>query len=382
MEVLKKESDLLIVEGAGSPAEINLRNNDIVNMAVARHLSAPVLLTADIDRGGVFAFLYGTLELLEPRDRELVKGFIINKFRGDPSLLTPGLSMLADLTGGRPTLGVIPYLRNLLLAQEDSVFLDENRSFGSGSLEIAVIRLPHISNYDDFDALLLEKNISLRFVSTPAELGSPGAVILPGSKTTMADLQWLKETGLAGRIRELARRGTAVAGICGGFQMLGNRILDPAGAESSVEEAQGLGLIQLDTVFQGQKKTTRESGRTAPGFGGRKYPGAPGLEDDRVEGYEIHMGESVPGRKTRPLFFLDSGKTDGAFTRRGQIWGTYLHGVFDLPSFRRRWIALLGGRPEGTALSLSARREEELDRLADGVEEHLDMDLLDRIIGL
>ena len=303
-----RDNDLIVIEGAGSPAEINLKENEIVNMRVAGYLNAPVLLTADIDRGGVFAFLYGTLALLEPGERELIKGFIINKFRGDPGLLEPGLEMLADLTDGRPTLGVIPYFKDLLLAQEDSVFLEGRRSFGSRGLDIAVVRFPHISNYDDFDALLMEPGLKIRFVETLEELGAPKWIILPGTKTTMADLVWLKQTGLAGKIKEMAAAGTAVTGICGGYQILGERLIDESGVEGPVGSCRGLGLLSLATFFTHEKKTVQVKGEVV-----RKIDSGQGnipefwksIGGSKVSGYEIHMGTSrAAGKMNRYLFLF------------------------------------------------------------------------------
>ena len=241
LDRLDQKYDLIIIEGAGSPAEINLTKHDIVNMRVARHLNAPVLLAGDVDRGGIFAQLYGTLELLRPEERQLIKGFVVNKFRGDVKLLEPGIDMLTELCHGVPTLGVVPYIHDILLAQEDSVFLDEQYS-GAGSMgkvngdavssnseqvDIAVIKLPHISNYDDFDPLQHEKGVNVRFVDSAKTIGAPDVVIVPGSKTTINDLKWLKASGLADMIKGLAKAGIPICGICGGFQMLGESIHDP-----------------------------------------------------------------------------------------------------------------------------------------------------------
>jgi adenosylcobyric acid synthase len=376
-EKLAGENDLLLVEGAGSPAEINLKKSEIVNMRVARTFGCPVLLAGDIDRGGVFASLTGTLALLDDEEKTLVKGFLINKFRGDVKLLEPGLEMLSGLTGGRPVLGVIPWLKNLAVAQEDSVYLEENRSSGaSGGVDIAVVKFPRISNYDDFDPLALEEGVSLRFVDRPEDLGKPHAVILPGSKTTLEDLAWLRRSGFDGLLAALALSGASLAGICGGYQMLGRRISDPMGVEGPPGGEEGLGFLPGETLFEPSKETTRVTGATLPGEG---FPGSRPLP---VEGYEIHMGRTILPRGARPLLSLGGGRTDGAVSAGGRIWGTYLHGIFDSGEFREEWLRSLGRQGTGKALPFREVREQAFDRLADEVEAALDMKALERIIGL
>lgn len=372
-----KENDLIVIEGAGSPAEINLKKHEIVNMAVAKYLNAPVLLTADIDRGGVFAFLYGTLELLEPDERELVKGFIINKFRGDVSLLQPGLDMLKRLTDNRPTLGVIPYMKDIQLAQEDSVFLEENLSFGEGETDIAIILLPHISNYDDFDALTMEKGLKIRFVDKTHELGRPSAILIPGTKTTIADLYWLKSTGLAGRITALSREAVPVGGICGGYQMLGKQLTDESGTEGISGSHKGLGLLDLMTVFQSEKKTIQSTGTVCSHSGFLNH-----IYGSEVEGYEIHMGTTTGKAVSSPLFCTGENTFDGAVSADGLVWGTYFHGVFDEVTFRRGWLKSLGWQESAPGKTLAEKREEELNTLADTVENNMDMKLLGSIIGI
>lgn len=378
MDRLLFDNDLIIVEGAGSPAEINLNDREIVNMSVARYLDAPVLLAADIDRGGVFASIVGTLALLDEPDRSRVKGFLINKFRGDISLLEPGLDMLSLRTDGRPTLAVIPWIHNLRLAKEDSVALEGLAGMGSyrgsgsdGDVDIAVPRFPGMANFDDLDALVMEEGVGLRFVASHVELGKPSAILLPGSKTTVRDLTWLRESGLAEAIVSLAREGVPVAGICGGYQMLGNLIDDVNAVESSGGKSQGLGLLDINTEFSEGKKTRPVKGSGAAGF----------ARGAAVTGYEIHMGETKLGMQAVPLFTLDT-VLDGALSQDGRIWGTYLHGVFDEPGFRRSWLESIGWKCRGEARSLEVERELELDRLADTVRESLDMEFLDRIIGV
>lgn len=372
LEIMKNRYDLLVIEGAGSPVEINLKANDIVNMKVATYLKSPVLLIGDIDRGGVFASLYGTMALLEEEERELVKGFLINKFRGDPALIGSGLEMLRDLTG-RPTLGLIPHLDNLGIAQEDSVFLEGNSVISQGGLDVVVIGYPRTSNYDDFDALSIEPDVGVRFVSSPSELGQPDCVVLPGSKSTVADLLWMRENGLEKAIQSLASKGVSVVGICGGFQMMGQSIKDSENVESDDPQVTGMGLLDVVTDFSREKRTVRTKGRIV-GEGEAFLP----LRGMEVEGYEIHMGRTV---STSPVFSLSEG-LDGASDRSGKVWGTYLHGVFDLPEFRRAWLTSLGWSPSGEAISLRTFRERAFDRLADHMEDHMDMKALEAILGL
>ncbi|MDC7227777.1 MAG: cobyric acid synthase [Spirochaetales bacterium] len=373
LERLHSRHELIVIEGAGSPAEINLNKYEIVNMRVARHLNAPVLLAGDIDRGGIFAQLYGTLELLKPEERKLVKGFIVNKFRGDVKLLEPGIDMLTELAGGVPTLGIVPYLRDIRLAQEDSVFLDENsesalrdgNAENTDAIDVAVIRLPHISNYDDFDPLQHEDGVRVRFVDRAKTLGAPDAVIIPGSKTTVADLNWLQDCGLADIIKGLSKAGVPVFGVCGGYQMLGTFIDDPEGIEGRRGRFTGLGLLPVETVFSGQKETAA----------GKAVVCGTG---ETVNGYEIHMGRSLLKDGAEPLLKKPDGSYDGCVS--GNVCGTYFHGIFDNDDYRRTWLKSIGWRalPGKSFFSL---REEELDRLADNFESALDMELLLRIIG-
>ena len=384
---LAGQYDLLVIEGAGSPAEINLKENEIVNMRVARHLNSPVLLAGDIDRGGVFAALTGTVNLLDPEEQDLIRGFIINKFRGDVSLLEPGLEMAEKLPGGRPTVGVIPYLQELKLAQEDSVYLDEENTAGSGGqVDIAVIRLPHISNYDDMDALALEAGVKIRFVTSPAELGLPDACIIPGTKTTIADLGWLRERGFDSYLRGLVLMERPVVGICGGYQMLGKKITDRDGIEGRPgSAAAGLGLLDMDTEFMPVKSTRRITGRVEGGGG---FFGA--IRGAVISGYEIHMGACGTAADEGALFRLDDGSRgvkgegsgDGHCDTRGIVWGTYLHGIFDSAAIRRAWLKSLGWKEASPGFSLDEVRESEFDRLADHVRTHLDMERVRSIVGL
>ncbi len=376
LERLRTAYDVVVIEGAGSPAEINLRESDIVNMKVAREMGAPVLLVGDIDRGGVFASLVGTMVLLTEEERALVKGMVINRFRGDPSLLRPGLQMLEERTNV-PVVGVIPYYRDIHLPDEDSVSLEGKRTgtAAAGLLDIAVIRLGHISNFDDFDPLEREPGVHLRYVSDPAVLGHPDLIILPGTKTTVNDLQTIRANGLAASILEQARQGAAVIGICGGYQMLGQRILDPEHVESSQDEVPGLGLLPLTTTFAATKQTCRARCRIRAGQG--LLEGSAGLE---VTGYEIHMGETegaemavleVKERSGQPVQALD-----GATSPDGRVFGVYLHGIFANDAFRRSLLASLA-RGKAVRLSQGAvpafSQEEHYDRLAALVRQSLDM---------
>ncbi|MCB0180712.1 MAG: cobyric acid synthase [Anaerolineae bacterium] len=379
LDRLRQRCDLVIIEGAGSPAEINLKTGDIVNMRVARYAQAPVLLAGDIDRGGVFAALVGTMVLLEPEEQALVKGFLINKFRGDISLLGDGLQMLQDRAFGTPTLGVIPLLPDIGIAAEDSVALDDigRATAGAGTkpVDIAVIRLPRISNFDDFDPLLAETGVAVRFVERPDDLGTPQAVILPGTKMTLADLNWLDETGLAAQIKTLAVAGTEVVGICGGYQLLGGPIYDPDGAEAAPgSEAMGLGLLPISTTFAGDKHTVQVQATLTAAAG----PLA-GLYGSPIHGYEIHMGRSQPADPTvSPLCQIVTGGShpDGVVAANGRVWGTYLHGLFDNDALRHAWLRHLGWQGDGSLFD----RQQAYNRLADHVREHIDMAALNEIV--
>ncbi|HEY4686056.1 MAG TPA: cobyric acid synthase [Dehalococcoidia bacterium] len=384
LDSLREEYELVIMEGAGSPAEINLRRADITNMRVARYAQAPVLLVGDIDNGGVFAHLVGTLALLTPAERRLVRGFIINKFRGDVTLLEPGLELLQRRTG-RPVLGVLPYLHDLEVAEEDAVALDRRRrddQTAAPGAKIAVVRLPHISNFDDFDPLASSPGVSLAYVRRAEELGDADLVILPGTKNTRADLRWLQESGLAQAIRRLRGAGCSVIGICGGFQMLGKRVLDPLGIEGPAGSEQGLGLLPVRTTFLRSKATRRVTARVLGDIGLLA-----GLRDVSVEGYEIHMGQTE-AESSRPAILIqdegeDRARPDGAVSEDGRVFGTYLHGLFANDLFRRRLLANL---PKGLASpepdSTVWDPEVGLDRLARQARAHLDIEAIRRIAGL
>ncbi len=439
---LRARADLVIIEGAGSPAELNLKRGDIVNMAVARHVQAPVLLVGDIDKGGIFAQLLGTLWLLEPAERALVRGLIVNKFRGDPGLFTDGVRILEE-RGGVPVLGVVPWLRDHGLPEEDGAGLSDcgdtsplfvtpcatglsdcgdtaplfvaPRATGLSDcgdtsplsatpratrlsdcgdtsplfpvtrsdlsprtthpVDIAIVRLPRIANFDDFDPLAAEPGVRVRFVQSPEALGRPHAIILPGTKHTLADLAWLRATGLAAAVTGLARAGCALVGICGGYQMLGQAISDPEGVEGGGEAA-GLGLLPVRVIFHGAKVTQQAVARVCGPL--------PWLtETSDLIGYEIHAGRA---ETPAPLLEIRrrNGEVapDGAATADGRIWGTHLHGLFHNDDFRRAWLASLGWQPAGETMPYLARRAASYDRLADALEAALDVRRLDAIIGL
>ncbi len=377
-ESLAAENDVIVIEGAGSPAEINLKENDIVNMGMARMAKAPVLLVGDIDRGGVFASLYGTAVLMEPWEKRHLKGFVINKFRGDVDLLRPGLRQIEKLTG-IPALGVVPWL-SVEIDDEDSLSSRLSRRRGApGAVTVAVIRLPRISNFTDFAPLEALPGVSVEYVSTPGELeqpGEPDLVILPGTKSTIPDLLWLRQCGLETAIQKLASRDVPVLGICGGYQMLGRTLSDPLGVETTPGTVvRGLGLLPGDTVFEGQKVLSRVEGTllTAP-------KGLESLAGARLDGYEIHMGRTQTDPGVPPLCRLaplgeDTPREDGAVW--GNVFGTYLHGFFDTgDALEGLWAALAEKKnldPQVPAPDPAACREEQYDRLAAALRESLDM---------
>ncbi len=384
---LASEHDVIVLEGAGSPAEINLRDRDIVNMGMAELIDAPVILVADIDRGGVFASIYGTLALLHEHERARVKGVIINKFRGDVALLKPGLTQIEALTGV-PVLGVMPYLA-LDLEDEDGVVLQPGsqkyRQQGDRELDVAVIQVPHISNFTDFNALAAQPDVGLRYVSQPAQLGTPDLLILPGSKNTLGDLQWLHDSGLAVAIMQAHSQQVPIIGICGGFQMLGNQLID--GVESGIDRMPGLGLLDCETVFARQKVTTRVLAQV--------QADANGLFADcamaALEGYEIHMGETSRGPAARPFTLitcrnqLGAEVEDGAINAEGRVAGTYIHGLFDSADFTRSLLNRLRQRKglaplADTAFDYRQYKSNQFDQLAAAFREHVDMAAIYRIL--
>jgi len=389
LDRLRRSFDIVVIEGAGSPAEVNLQDTDIANMRVARQAEAPVLLAADIDRGGALAAVVGTLELLPPGDRERVKGVIINKFRGDVSLFQPAVSFLEQKTGV-PVCGVVPYFDDLYIQDEDSVAMERKDHQAGNDLskvEIAVLYLPRISNFTDFDPLESEPDVHLRYVEGNDKLGCPDLLIIPGSKNTIEDFLYLKQTGLADEIVRLARRGIPVIGICGGFQMLGKELNDPDKTESAVEHISGLGLLDMQTVFVREKVTCQVQASLAADS---KFLG---VYDEPLIGYEIHMGRTELGPAARPAFLINtrSGRRvdvpDGAQSADGQVWGTYIHGIFDNDAFRRRLIDMMkkkkGLNTEEQAASINSEQKKQAayDQLAELVRNSLNMRLIYRLMG-
>ncbi len=365
-ERLAAQYDVVIVEGAGSPAEINLRDRDIANMGFAEAMDCPVLLIADIDRGGVFAHLTGTLALLSESEQERVKGFVINRFRGDLALLEPGLDWLSGHTG-KPVLGVLPYLNGLHLDAEDALPRDRVREHTEGALRVIVPALPRISNHTDFDPLRLHPQVDFRFIAPGDAPPAVDLIILPGSKAVRDDLSWLRAQGWEQAIRRHLRYGGKLIGLCGGFQMLGRAIHDPHGLESGAGTSAGLGLLDMETWLEPVKQLRNVQGALTLG-------GAP------VAGYEIHAGVSRGAALDRPVIRLD-GRDDGALSADGQIIGTYLHGVFDSAAACDALLAWVGLEAPQSR-DHAAVREAALERLADAVEAHLDTSALARLLGL
>ena len=379
LQKLARQCDVLVIEGAGSPAEINLRPFDIANMAVARMAAAPVVLVGDINFGGVFASVVGTLELLTQEERSFVKAILINKFRGDVSLLNGGVDFLQTRTG-KKVLGVLPFVDDLQVAEEDSVpewKLTSPRHNGPEKLKIYVIHYPHISNSTDFDTLENEPEVALRFLTrVPDSEPLPDALILPGSKSTISDLAYLRSSGFHRYIEHCHQARVSITGICGGYQMLGTELLDSGGVESSASRAEGLGLLQMTTCFESEKKTVQV----------RALNIETGHE---LTGYEIHMGQTNGPSAARPVFRIleemgePAERFDGARSEDGLIWGTYLHGVFDTLVFRRDFLNQLRKRRGWLPLdpTRSKTPAETSSLLAAWIRKHVDLAALDQILG-
>ena len=378
LDYMETHYDILVIEGAGSPAEVNLKKNDIVNMRIAKECQSPVFLIADIDRGGALASIVGTLELLDEEERKLVKGLVINKFRGDITLLEPALTFLEERTG-IPVLGVIPYLDQLGIDDEDSVSLqDMPKDSVMRDIHIAVIQTPKISNFTDFDAFTHETDVNVRFVQQGDLIGNPDVIILPGSKNTTEDLLYLKHHGYADEIKELADRGTPVIGICGGYQMLGEKVCDPLHVESDKDEVTGLGLLPYITTMQGEKNTYQVE------FNCKNLPFLDmNFSAENLKGYEIHMGETVLTGSAQSLFNIVRRSNapvdlqDGFINDKHHVFGTYCHGVFDNDHLRRAVINALRKRkgllPLDVKFKYREYKEAEFDRLAAIVRKHFDM---------
>lgn len=371
---LAAQHDIMVLEGAGSPAEINLKQDDIVNMGMAEMAGAPVLLVGDIDRGGVFASLYGTVRLLEEAERRRIKGIIINKFRGDRSLLQPGIAMLEELLG-IPVLGVVPYL-NLDLDDEDSLSDRLTRTGAPKPLDIAVIRLPRISNFTDFNALSRLEPVGVRYVQSPDELRQPDLVILPGTKNTGGDLLWMRRNGLEAAVKKLAGQGAPVIGICGGYQMLGMAVDDPEGVEQK-GSLRGMELLPVRTVFEPEKVRARVSGQVLALSGAFSA-----LTDSGFDGYEIHMGRTTLEQGAEPFSLLSDGTVNGA--ARANVLGCYVHGLFDGQLgatltrllLRRKGLEDTLSEPPG----VNQYKETQYDALAAALRESLDLPQIYRIL--
>ena len=378
-EALEETVDAVVIEGAGSPAEINLRAGDIVNMAMAKVADAPVILIGDINPGGVFAALYGTVMLLGEDERARIKGIVINKFRGDLKILEPGLKMLEELLR-IPVIGVVPWME-IDIEDEDSVTERFERQSAGGELRAAIVRLPHISNFTDFNLLGAEPGVSAFYVQRASELRGADIVLLPGTKNTIEDLNWLKRHGLADEIVCHARRGGMVIGVCGGYQMLGNRLRDPEHSESRIPEIAGLGLLDFDVTFHAQKRTVQSSGAIRCEAGWLRE-----LNGLLLDGYEIHSGTNDFGPGCVSFLYLNGSEApDGVANAAGNVFGSYLHGLFDAGGF---WHEIVnrarrekGLDPsEARPLTMAEFREREFDRLADAVRQSLDMDALYAIL--
>ncbi len=391
--------EIIVLEGAGSAVELNLKAHDLVNLSMAKAVQAPSVLVGDIDRGGIFAALIGSLVLMEPEERNLIAGLMVNKLRGDPDLFRSGVHILEERSE-RPVLGVIPYFDHIAVPEEDSVALGRRmaRSFADGDsdrIRIGVVRLPFVSNYTDFDCFEHEPGVDLIYFDHPGDVFRMDAVILPGSKNTIEDMAHLERTGMADAVRAYAKCGEGiVVGICGGYQMLGKRIVDPTGGESRIREIHGLGLLEMVTEMASDKITTQVT--VFPTEANPLWPGG----TEPLMGYEIHMGRSrAVGEKEVPCFRIHSRNgrsvgspraTDGLTRPDGRVWGTYIHGIFDNDSFRRRFLARLSSRKGRSDLQGSDRdlfsyarwKEEQYDLLADHVRRHCDMERIYRIIGM
>lgn len=384
-DALAKEVDIIVIEGAGSPAEINLKQNDIVNMGMAEMVDAPVLLVGDIDRGGVFAQLYGTVALLEEKERERICGLVINKFRGDPSILEPGIEMLEELCE-IPVVGVVPFER-VDIEDEDSLSSRFSEKKEIAAIDLAVIRLPRISNFTDFNRFETIEGVSLRYVDRVSELGDPDMILLPGSKNTMEDLRFLRESGLESAILKAHAKGKVIFGICGGFQMLGEEIFDPYGVEGKGQShIRGMGLLPIKTTYEEEKVRTQVKGQILAGEGILST-----LNGLSVEGYEIHMGSSILTRQENMQPFAKISmqgkeeKIDGVCD--GQVYGSYIHGLFDQKEVMEAVIKALAEKKgicfeELQMTDYAKYKENEYDKLADVIRKSLDMEIIYKILGI
>jgi adenosylcobyric acid synthase len=374
---LAEEFDVVVIEGAGSPVEINLKDRELVNMKVAELADVPVVLVADIDRGGVFASIVGTLDLLEPNERQRVVGIIINKFRGDITLFEDGVQWLEEKSGV-PVLGVLPFVENHMIDGEDSLSIRtqfSNRTYGV--LDIAVIHLPFISNYSDLEPFLFEEDVTLRWVHHAREFGHPDAIIIPGTKSTISDLQSLRDTQLDILVKTHVAKGGFVVGICGGYQILGEEMIDEEGSDTGISnyKVKGLGIIPATTTFYQEKETNRVIA---------KFHNATGLTSKQpIEGYEIHLGKTSFSKEVCPFLTFANGLEDGYFGNDGQIIGTYLHHLFHNDEWRNQWLNMIRkkkGLPSEQIRSISEDKDRRYDLIAAEMKSHLKWDLMIKLI--
>ncbi len=378
---LAEENDIVVIEGAGSPAEINLRDNDIVNMGIAEKIDAPVILVGDINLGGVFAWFVGTIELLSDNEKKRVKGFLINKFRGDRSLLKSAITFLEKRTQ-KPVLGVIPYFTDIKIQEEDSVCIDPYKSNSQrekkDKVKIKVIYLPHISNFTDFDMLEKEHGVELEYIKRSDELKDADVIIIPGSKNTIDDLAVLRKSGFTSKIKEYSRKGVSIIGICGGYQMLGKEIIDPYHIETKKRNIKGIGLLDITTTIKKEKQTYQIKAHDKL------------FSSGIVHGYEIHMGKTRLGNTAKPIFEIfkrSSIKTDikdGTISHDGKVWGTYIHGIFDNDNFRATFLNNIRKSKQLPEVGLKNLfdKEKEYDKLASLVRKSVDMKKIYSIMGL
>jgi adenosylcobyric acid synthase len=385
-EQFSNNYDIVVMEGAGSTAEINLRENDVANMGMAKIADAPVIIVGDIDRGGVFASLAGTMLLLNEEERKRVKGVIINKFRGRKELLDEGVKMLEEIIKV-PVLGVIPY-GDIKIEDEDSVTTRFKTKMNKNDIHIEIIRTPHMSNFTDFNIFETQEDVSIRYVDYGETLGNPDMVIIPGSKSTIDDLKYIRENGLEQQIKELHKRGKLIFGICGGYQMLGKTLKDPYHVEGEVEEFDGIGLLDTETTFEMEKTTTQVEATIFGGLGGYMD----NLEGKKVKGYEIHMGISKIGKNVNNLNVINKklneevNYVEGSVNKEGNVVGTYLHGIFDDIDFTRTILNNIReqkglGKIESSVTSFEAFKQNEYDKLADLLREHLDIEKIYEIMS-
>ena len=376
---LEKNYELLILEGAGSPVEMNLKDRELVNMKVAEMADVPVFLVADIDRGGIFASIVGTIELLTKEERKRVKGIIINKFRGDFQLFNDGVKWIEHQTG-IPVLGVLPYIHNHMIDAEDSLAIEEFRKKKkNGELEIAVIQLPYSSNISDIEPFLYEEDVCLRFVRNGHEFGRPDAIILPGTKSTINDLQFLKENGLFDKILHFVHNGGFIVGICGGYQMLGKELIDESGVDTKgkVSKESGLSILDAITYFRSEKQTIRVRGNSRP---------QTGFKQVAIEGYEIHYGDTILLNETTAsrLFQFESGRVEGYYGMGGRIVGTYLHHLFHNDDWRNQWLNRVRKSvhlPLRDKVNIGNLKEQRFELLASEMEKHLQWEKIKQIVS-